>query len=152
MKFTTLGQTGYVNDNGVATDPDEVEFLAPYKHVVDGFYTWECGNCSQSHGSRSCGWPISGQVIACESCKKKNLLVRTNTNEISEALALAFRREEVEIDLARKRAESEKYIPVAELEDLRKASEGFMESHRKMQLMADEVSRILSRTLGMKGK
>lgn len=81
-----LYQEKYKDDNGRDIDTSRVEFLVPYRYHVDGFYEWACPKCGNDHHSRSCGWPISGQVLACDACKAMSLLVRTNCVEIDEAL------------------------------------------------------------------
>ena len=58
-----------------------IEVLAPYQHISDGFYTWECGACGNEHNSRTCGWSIAGQVEVCQECGKVNLLVSTCIEE-----------------------------------------------------------------------
>jgi hypothetical protein len=63
-----------------------VDYLAPYRHISDGFYEWECGQCKDLHGDRG-GWALSGQVLRCEKCGHMNLLVRTNCIAIDEAIS-----------------------------------------------------------------
>lgn len=96
MPFTTLGQAQYKSDNGHDIDAATVEYLAPYAHVADGFYSWECGQCKHKHSSRSCGWPISGQVLRCDKCGQMSLLVRTNCAALDEALTGLWRSKEME--------------------------------------------------------
>lgn len=99
--FTTLGQEFYKDDNGRDVAASTVEFLAPYLHVCDGFYKWECGRCRRSEDSRACGWPIAGQVLKCGGCGALNLLIKTNTVELD---ALVRKKNQLEIglqDLAR---------------------------------------------------
>ena len=81
-------EAGYVVDN---VDAAVIEYLAPYRHLSDGFYRWECGQCKSEHGDRACGWPISGQVMRCNKCGQMNLLVRTNCAAIDEALGGMWR-------------------------------------------------------------
>ena len=64
--------------------PEQIQTLASYQHIADGFYTWECGHCAAEHSSRSCGWPIAGEVEPCGGCKFVNLLVSTATIELNE--------------------------------------------------------------------
>lgn len=101
--MNNLAQTTYKNDNGNPVDAGTVEVLAAYKHIADGFYNWDCSKCGHGHSSRSCGWPIAGQVLACDKCKSMNLLVRTNCEETDKALRLLFQNEEREKELARLR-------------------------------------------------
>ena len=89
-----LQQELYKNDNGHDIEAARIQVLTPYKYHVDGFYQWACGSCEFEHHSRSCGWPISGQVLECESCHKMNLLVRTNCVEIDETLQGKWKSEE----------------------------------------------------------
>jgi hypothetical protein len=77
-----LQQEKYTTDNGEILAAD-IYTLAPYQHLGDGFYTWECGYCRTEHNSRTCGWPIAGQVEKCDKCKNVNLLVSTLTNELN---------------------------------------------------------------------
>lgn len=77
-----LSQEKYKDENGHEVDAATVQALAPYTHIVDGFYNWSCGSCGTDHSSRSCGWPIMGQVLECHSCAKMNLLVPTECDAI----------------------------------------------------------------------
>jgi hypothetical protein len=77
-----LQQAKYKDDNGREVDASVVQVLAPYTHIADGFYNWSCGSCGNDHASRSCGWPIMGQVLGCDSCHKLNLLVPTDCDDI----------------------------------------------------------------------
>ncbi len=96
-----LLQKKYKDDNGHEFDAADVQCLAPYTHIADGFYNWTCGICHHDHSSRSCGWPISGQVLHCDGCKRMNLLVRTNCVEIDEAMSGKFRAPERDRELER---------------------------------------------------
>lgn len=96
-----LLQEAYKDHNGGDIAADRVQVLAPYQHVVDGFYHWQCGSCGHGHGSRACGWPISGQVLKCDECKKMNLLVRTNCVEIDKAFGSYLGNEERKKELER---------------------------------------------------
>jgi hypothetical protein len=101
--MTNLGQEKYKDANGRDIAASQVDVLAAYQHVADGFYRWTCGRCHAEHADRACGWPISGQVIRCEQhtpafgdrnetgCGAMNLLVRTNCGEIDVALAGMWR-------------------------------------------------------------
>jgi hypothetical protein len=86
-----LLQDKYKDDNGHDFAAADVQCLAPYKHIADGFYHWTCGICFHDHASLSCGWAISGQVLKCGACSRLNLLVRTNCIEIDEAMSGKFR-------------------------------------------------------------
>ena len=130
MKFTTLLQETYKNDNGNEISADKVEYLAPYKHVIDGFYEWECGACGKKHSSRSCGWPISGQVLQCESCRKMNLLVRTNTDELSAMFGKNIRLEELDRQIKDKEAKLDQYVLKTSLKAL---GEAYTKYHRAQQ-------------------
>lgn len=96
--FTTLGQKFYKDDNGRDVDASLVQFLAPYLHVCDGFYNWECGRCGREDSSRACGWPIAGQVLKCSGCGAMNLLVKTNTVELD---ALVSKKNQLDLGLMR---------------------------------------------------
>jgi hypothetical protein len=91
-----LQQAVYEDDNGNPVDAEKVDCLAPYNHVCDGFYNWSCGACGHEHSDR--WWSISGRVMVCQQCKKKNLLVRTNTKEITEALQGKWKSAEMEAE------------------------------------------------------
>lgn len=105
MKFL---QEKYKDDNGHEITAEKVQVLAPYQHIADGFYRWQCGSCDKEHGSRACGWPISGQVLKCDGCRKMNLLVRTNCEEIDKAFGSYLANEERTKELERLRG-IEKY-------------------------------------------
>lgn len=91
-----LQQAVYEDDNGHPVEAAKIDCLAPYTPVCDGFYTWICGSCGHEHGDR--WWNISGRVMVCQQCKKKNLLVRTNTKEITEALSGQWKSAEMEAE------------------------------------------------------
>ena len=95
MSFTLLAQKEYVDDQGHPVLATTVE-IAPYTHIADGFYKWECGSgsCRALHASRSCGWPVAGQVLRCEKCGTLNLLVKTNVKELDECFGMKIRLEE----------------------------------------------------------
>lgn len=101
--LTNLGQEKYKDDNGREIEASAVDVLGPYKHIAIGFYRWTCGRCGEEHGGRSCGWPISGQVMLCGKCSAMNLLVRTNCVEIDEALSGKWRTPERDAELERLR-------------------------------------------------
>ena len=111
MKFTILGQKEYKDDNGNSISAEKIEFIAPYKHIVDGFYEWECGQCGNKHGCRSCGWPIAGQVLRCEKCGFMNLLVKTNTAELDKWFGKNIELEKREQDIVAKEKVLANYIP-----------------------------------------
>ena len=110
--MNNLLQEKYKDDNGHDFEASDVQCLAPYKHLSDGFYRWTCGSCFHEHSSRSCGWPISGQVLRCDSCQRMNLLVRTNCIEIDEAMSGKFRAPDRDAELERLR-DIEKFNEVA---------------------------------------
>jgi hypothetical protein len=99
--FKCLNQESYKDSSGKDIPSSKIQCLAPYKHMVDGFYNWECGLCGREHGSRSCGWPIAGQVLECDGCKAMNLLVKTNCEEIDKAFGLFIKMEERDKELTR---------------------------------------------------
>ncbi len=98
--FKTLAQEHYKDENGHDIPASEVRYLGPYRHLSDGFYRWECGQCQHEHSNRA-GWSISGQVMRCDKCGQMSLLVRTNTVEVSEALAGMWRAPERDAELKR---------------------------------------------------
>jgi len=83
-------QKEYVDHNGNKMSVEKVENISTYKHIMDGFYTWVCSNCRNKHDTRSSGWPISGQILKCEECKKLNLLLRSDTDEVNKAIEWYF--------------------------------------------------------------
>ena len=89
-----LQQDTYHNDHKDWL-PIQIQTLAAYQHIGDGFYVWECGSCWYEHSSRTCGWPIAGQVESCEQCKSINLLVSTLTDEINELRSRKWAEESV---------------------------------------------------------
>lgn len=103
-----LQQAVYEDDNGREFPAEKVDCLAPYTHIADGFYTWTCGSCGVEHSDR--WWNISGRVVQCgdgrsealgasrilKGCGKMNLLVRTNTKEITDALGGKWKSVEME--------------------------------------------------------
>ena len=105
-----LLQDKYEDDNGHPFEASEIDCLAPYTHIADGFYHWTCGLCGQEHSDR--WWNISGRVVKCgdgrsealgehrvlQGCGKMNLLVRTNTKEITEALSSKWKSAEMEAE------------------------------------------------------
>lgn len=103
-----MGQEFYKDDNGREISAALVEFISPYQHLVDGFYRWECGGCKNEDGSRSCGWPIAGQVLRCSNCQALNLLVKTNTVELDK---LVGRNNELETGLQQLKTDRERFDP-----------------------------------------
>lgn len=103
QRFKYLAQPKYKGDNGQDLDSSQVDVLTPYKFIADGFHHWECGICRFDHFARSCGWPISGQVLACKSCFKMNLLVRTNCIELDTLMKRNFETEYDKNELERLR-------------------------------------------------
>src|SRR5208283_2666104 len=97
--MNNLQQVKYKDENGREIDASSVEVLAPYMHVADGFYNWTCGACGSAHATRSCGWTIQGQVLPCDTCKKMNLLVKTNCEEIQQLMQREWDDEERKVEL-----------------------------------------------------
>lgn len=79
------------------------------KSFFDGFYKWWCSKCGEEHGERSCGWNVSGQVMVCKKCRTKNLLVRTNCDDLTHAFGLQLKNEEREKELIRLQDIEEKF-------------------------------------------
>ena len=94
-----LQQAVYEDDNGHPVEAEKVDCLTPYTYVCDGFYGWACALCGHEHSDR--WWNVSGRVVNCQQCKKRNLLVRTNTKEITEALSGQWKSAEMEAENAR---------------------------------------------------
>ena len=94
-----LQQEKYEDENGLPVEAAKIDCLAPYTYVADGFYNWACGLCGAEHSSR---WiTVSGRAHKCETCGKLNLLVRTDCNEIKEALEGKWRAPERDKELER---------------------------------------------------
>lgn len=82
-----LEQKFYKDEDGREIEASQVTSVGIIKYGIDGFYTWQCMKCMDNdkiHGSRSCGWPIAGQVRECSDCGSKCLLLRTDTDYITE--------------------------------------------------------------------
>ena len=118
QRFKYLAQPKYKGDHGQELDASLVDVLTPYKFIADGFHHWECGICHCEHFDRSCGWPISGQVLACKSCSKMNLLVRTNCVELDALMTRNFAAEYDKQELERLRG-IEKYN-AGKIEEIRR--------------------------------
>ncbi len=97
-----LAQAKYKDHNGHDIEASAVSVITSYKHIVDGFYSWDCGyqECGFPHSSRSCGWPIAGQVLQCEKCKRMNLLLRSDCEVIGEAVEKLFESESLRREIA----------------------------------------------------
>lgn len=144
MKFITLGQLNYKDDNGNPISSREIDYIAPYRHIVDGFYEWECGNCKARQSSRSCGWPIAGQVLKCtessnmggspNGCGKMNLLVKTNTEELDECFSNKLKLERREQEIKLKEEKLNEYIHKSQWEKLVKLFKEFQEFEEKQRL------------------
>lgn len=101
VAIPNLKQEFYKDHNGHAISRDAAEYLAAYDHVIDGFYHWSCGGCSEKYTDRACGWHIAGQIIECQKCHAMNLLVRTDFDWINERLGKAGLEEEQARELER---------------------------------------------------
>jgi len=106
IMFNTLNQTTYLDDQGHSIEAAKVDFIAPYQYGFDGFYKWQCGSCKFERATRSCGWSIAGQVLECESCHKRNLLVKTNCTEIDECIGMKNR---LEVEIAELKHNQDKF-------------------------------------------
>jgi|SRR5208337_634983 len=94
-----LQQEIYEDDNGQPIEAAKVDTLGSYVLICDGFYNWTCGACGAEHSDR---WiKFSGRVLKCGDCGKMNLLVRTNTDAVTEALQGKWKSEEMEKENAR---------------------------------------------------
>lgn len=134
-KFKTLGQRTYKDENGNEISADKVEFIAPYQHVADGFYNWECGQCGNTDNSRSCGWSISGQVLKCRKCGYYNLLVKTNTDELNQWMGKNLTLEQLTAEITKKQAESAQYVPRAEVDALIKGLTEFNKAQQTFSIV-----------------
>lgn len=112
--FTLLGQETYLDENGRAVDAIAIEHIAPYRYKVDGFFEWQCGYCLRVYASRGVG-SIAGQVLSCQYCQHRSLLVKTNTHEINNAISSKIQYEEQlqSLNLQRKQEIEEKGIYVS---------------------------------------
>lgn len=99
FRMKNLQQEIYEDDNGRPFEAEKVACLAPYTHIADGFYTWTCGSCGEENSDR--WYNISGRVMECHSCRKTNLLVRTNCAEINKLTWRNFEFEELKLQVAR---------------------------------------------------
>jgi hypothetical protein len=101
-----LSQEEYVDNNGRKVPASKADQVATYYYVMDGFYTWYCP-CGEEHSTRSCGWPIAGQVLRCPKCGKHSLLLRSDTDFVNRGakFAVEFDGEKSVIDKYKKRAE-----------------------------------------------
>jgi hypothetical protein len=143
MKFTTLNQPTYKDDNGNVIDASKVEYIAPYTYVVDGFYHWECGQCGDKHSSRSCGWPISGQVLKCQKCGHMNLLVKTNIDELNQWMGKNIALETLDKEIKQKQDHLNQYVMRSELEALVKGYEEFIKAQQKFQIVLSNCGDVI---------
>ena len=105
-------QDEYVDDNGQKVKADVIQNITTYYYIVDGFYEWYCGHCHEVYNTRSCGWPIAGQVLTCQKCGQNNLLLRNDVDFVNKGAAFAVEYEGATsvIEEYKKRAEkAEKY-------------------------------------------
>ena len=79
----------YEDENGRQIRRHEIECLGTYKTIVDGFFTWCCGDCGKEDSTRA--FRIGGTVRACSKCKKKNLLIRTDFKYMNQKMMAADR-------------------------------------------------------------
>ena len=81
-----LNDDRYEDEAGQWTSRSEIDCLGTYKHSIDGFFTWCCGNCKKEVSTRA--FRIAGTVWTCRNneCKKKNLLVRTDIRFVEQKL------------------------------------------------------------------
>jgi len=85
-----LRQEHYTNGNTSKPMPShEIDAIATYQPLVDGFYHWWCGKCGKQAGSRA-GWNIHGTVEYCTECHASNLLIRTDCELIDKGLEVLF--------------------------------------------------------------
>ncbi len=113
LNTALLGQIEYKDHQGNPIAASEISFIAPYKHIADGFYNWCCVGCGTEHSNRSCGWPIAGQVLRCSGCGSMNLLVKTNTIELDQCFGKHLQLEDRELTLKIKEAQLSDYVPRA---------------------------------------
>lgn len=133
MSFKLLSQETYKNDNGHDIPASEAEVLAPYKHVFDGFYNWDCAVCGHEHSSRACGWPISGQILVCDKCHKKNLLVRTDFDWMNKHLSKSVELEDLDRQIADRVKRLNEFVYKSNLTQLADALEKFQRATSEFQ-------------------
>lgn len=152
MKFTTLAQVEYKDSNGNHIPADKVQCIAPYKHIIDGFYEWECGQCHEKDNSRSCGWPIAGQVLSCPKCGYMNLLVKTNTEELDKYFGRNLSLEELDRQIEDRKKNLNQFVYKSSLSSLsgeyekfKKASEDFARAQSSWQCSFNNCRDILGK-------
>lgn len=111
-----LRQEMYEDDNGNPLPAEKVDYLIPYEYIADGFLNWECAKCKVQHSTRlvkvngvavRCGqenlqfdpphkghYDEKGHIVYVGGCGAMNLLVRTDCNEIAEALSTKWQETE----------------------------------------------------------
>jgi len=89
--MTNLQQLKYEDEDGREILADNIDCLAPFTHIADGFYNWTCGRCGVENSDR--WYKISGRVVKCRCCQKLNLLVRTDCDNVA---SLQMRQREFE--------------------------------------------------------
>ena len=96
-----LEQKFYKDDNGRPIESNKIQSIGIIKYGSDGFYHWQCVDCNSVTSSRSCGWAIAGQVIQCDTCGVLCLLLRTDTDYITELCEQRYKSEERDKELER---------------------------------------------------
>jgi len=144
MKFTTLNQTTFKDHQGNDIGPESIEFIAPYKHIVDGFYEWECGNCGIKHSDRACGWSISGQVLKCR-CGKMNLLVKTNIDELNQWMGKNLTLTELDRQIKEKQEHLDQYVFKSSLKTLTEAHEKYQRAQQEWNIALSNAHDIFLR-------
>ncbi|WP_455387511.1 hypothetical protein [Petrachloros mirabilis] len=88
-----LDDERYEGENGRQIPRGQIDFVGTYRHKMDGFFEWECGNheCRKSHASRA--YKIMGTVWTCSECHKKTLLLPTDIRRITQTIRAANNRE-----------------------------------------------------------
>lgn len=76
-----LEQESYPDENGYDVDAHQIEAIGTFKYRVDGFFQWECPHCRERDDTRAFG--INGVVYTCKKCKKRALLLRSDTRFVT---------------------------------------------------------------------
>jgi hypothetical protein len=79
-----LSQERYEDSNGNPFPASKIDCLGTYIHLGDGFFNWKCGDCQQEESSRS--FKGFGVVRQCCACCKYSLLVRTDSDFITQTI------------------------------------------------------------------
>ncbi len=76
-----LEQKSYADENGGDVAADQIQAIGTFTYGADGFFQWECPHCQARHDSRA--FAINGVVYTCDKCKKRALLLRSDTRFVT---------------------------------------------------------------------